>query len=192
VTNEYVVDGHLGGYVKGGDAATYYPGLWTWLVKGYGVQSVLDIGCGEGHALDYFLKLDCHALGVDGVPQDHPRIITHDYVTNGELTFDREFDLCWCCEFVEHVEEQYMLNYLQSFTYCSMVLLTHALPGQQGHHHVNCRTSDYWRGAMAATGFEYDVDFTDACRKLAAQNEHPLNHFRDRGLVFVRNYYTNE
>ena len=39
---------HLGGYIVGGDAATSYPDLWSWLVKDYGVESVLDVGCGEG------------------------------------------------------------------------------------------------------------------------------------------------
>ena len=45
---------HLGGYIVGGDDATYYPHLWDWLVSARGVKSVVDVGCGEGHAARYF------------------------------------------------------------------------------------------------------------------------------------------
>jgi hypothetical protein len=45
---------HLGGYVEGGDPATYYPDLWKWFVETLMVRSVIDVGCGDGVALKYF------------------------------------------------------------------------------------------------------------------------------------------
>jgi hypothetical protein len=35
--------------------------------------------------------------------------------------------------------------------------LTHAEPGDVGHHHVNCRPTDYWVRKMNEFGFEFDA-----------------------------------
>src|SRR5205085_7057527 len=100
---------HLGGNVHGGDAMTFYPELWNWLVERFSVRSVVDIGCGEGHALVEFGKRGLRVVGIDG--HRHNVIETanrglicmlHDF-TKGVPALDEEFDLGWCCEFVDHV-----------------------------------------------------------------------------------------
>src|SRR5437870_3883210 len=45
-----IKSGHVGGYIQGGDPGSWCPHLWTWAVRELGIQSVLDIGCGEGHS----------------------------------------------------------------------------------------------------------------------------------------------
>ena len=176
---------HLGGYIRGGDPATYYPQLWEWFVREQGVTSVLDVGCGEGHAVEFFQALDIRAVGIDGVKQDKPGIKMHDY-TRGPLAVYFEYDLVWSCEFVEHVEERCVQNFLATFVSArpKLVAMTHAEPGQPGHHHVNCRTADYWKGVMAAAGFAFDEDTTLHARLMAAMNRNPINHFARSGLVF--------
>lgn len=175
---------HLGGYIPGGDPATHYPDLWEWLVH-EGVKSVLDIGCGEGLALKFFGQLGCRVLGVDGVEQDDPSIICHDY-TQGPLVIPDPFDLVWTCEFVEHVEEQYVPNFVTTFKAANAVLMTHAEPGQPGYHHVNCQPAEYWIATMKEAGYRFDEDFTRQARELAAINSFPINHFSRSGLAFVR------
>lgn len=176
---------HLGGYIVGGDPATYYPKLWDWFVKVYGIRSVVDVGCGEGHAIDYFATLGCRVLGIDGVEQNHPEITCHDY-TQAPMAIRDPYDLVWSCEFVEHIEEKYVPNFVQTFTRAPLVLMTHAEPGQPGHHHVNCQTADYWRGVMAAAGYLLDVSLTKWARSLAAMTGTEINHFARSGLAFVR------
>ena len=178
---------HLGGYIPGGDPATYYPELWRWLVEEYGVKSMIDIGCGEGHALEFFADLGCSARGIEGTPQDNAAIVQHDFTT-GPIPTPRVYaQLVWSCEFVEHVEERYVPNFLWSFASAmDLILMTHAEPGQDGHHHVNCRTADYWKGALAASGFAFDAELTTVTRELAAANENPWNHYRRSGLAFRR------
>lgn len=190
----YVIDEqnpHLGGYLLGGDEATIYPEMWTWLRREWGISSVLDIGCGEGHALRHFQGLGCRVLGIDGMPQDDPDIVQHDYTSGKFHNFpegNHEFWLGWCCEFVEHVEEKFMPNFLETFKHCRIVLMTHATPGQPGHHHVNNQPASYWKGALAATGFLYDHFLTMSAREQAALNRHPSNHFVRSGMAFRRQW----
>jgi hypothetical protein len=167
------------------------------------VKSVIDVGCGEGHALKWFRDQGCTVLGIDGVDQDDPDIMRHDYTTGplhngakqelwkyvepyGNPPQLPQADLVWCCEFVEHVEERFVPNFLSTFELSDLVLMTHAEPGQQGHHHVNTQTPMYWQGVMAAIGYELDPGLTDMTRGLAAMNSNPYNHFARSGLAFVK------
>lgn len=187
---------HLGGYVKGGDEATYYPQLWEYLVKYHEVKSVLDVGCGDGQALDFFEQYGVEVIGLDGMPQSNEKIIEHDFTKGGlfdhsdSLASDErlrtKYDLVWSCEFVEHVEERYLSNILSVFQLAPLVLLTHADVGQQGYHHVNCQSSDYWRGVMAAEGYRYDQDLTAVTRAYSEYNKNPHNHYSRSGLAFRR------
>lgn len=182
---QYAAQDHLGGYVPGGDPATYYPDLWRWLVEGYGVQTVIDVGCGEGHSTDFFVELGCeHVLGLDGVEQPNPYVYPWDY-TKGTAPILAHFDLCWACEFVEHVEEQFIPNFLHTFAQADLVLLTHALPGQVGYHHVNMREPLYWVGVMAAIGYRLDQELTARTRALALANTEIGNHFVRSGMAFL-------
>jgi SAM-dependent methyltransferase len=197
VKHGMMTDGHLGGYVVGGDRATYYPGLWDWLVDTWEVRSVIDIGCGEGHALRYFRDQGCRVIGVDGIEQDDRDVVTHDYATGPWSIYDEdgattsldglaEFDLVWSCEFVEHVEERYVPNFLATFACARYVLMTHGEPGQPGWHHVNNQPADYWKGALAAVGYQFDETLTAQARGFASMNTDPYNHFRRSGLAFRR------
>lgn len=181
--------GHLGGYIKGGDPDTYYPELWDWFVGNTASVAdhlrVLDIGCGEGHSVSYFAELGCEVVGVDGVPQDHPLVAHHDYTT-GPWVPPGRFDFCWCCEFVEHVEEQYAANYMASFASCQVVAITHAEPGQAGYHHVNCQDDEYWIGLFGEHGFQLDHELTQEGREVSARHPRACNYFARTGLVFSK------
>lgn len=191
-----VVDGHLGGYVEGGDPNTWYPGMWEWLTQTqYAIGTILDVGCGDGSTLAYWRTLGVEGVGVDGIPQADERILQHDFTTGPWPTpgswFASEdfpgFDVVWSCEFVEHVEEQYVENFLSAFRLGRLVLMTHALPGQGGHHHVNCQDAEYWIRKLGSIGYALDSALTADLRILATQEDIPreANYFARTGLAFV-------
>lgn len=198
--NMNICEGHLGGYiisaatpapsglnVTHGDPATWYPELWLWVMSSLNIRSVLDVGCGEGHCMGFFRQFGCAVRGVDGSRLAKERSVldechdVHDYL-DGPYVPDGLYDLVWCCEFVEHVEERYVDNYLQTFKAAkNFIFLTHAVPGQPGWHHVNCQPADYWVDKLQQIGFEYHASLTEHARRVAHEG-----HFKDKGLIFSR------
>ena len=115
----------LGGNVRHGDAWTYHPGLWRYLVGRFGVRSVLDVGCGEGHAVQFFHRLGVIAHGIDGLLINVRRavypIALHDLLTGPYIM---PVDLVWSCEVAEHIDANKVDHYLDS--------LAHAEANQSG------------------------------------------------------------
>ena len=182
-----ISDGHLGGCISGGDSNTFSSVLWDYIIDKYNVKSMVDIGCGEGYSTLYFHNKGVNVLGVDGfqpaldnfqVP-GKSRLV--DYQESSALSDFESFDLCWSCEFVEHVYEEYSHNFLKDFTRAKYLAVTHAVPGQPGYHHVNCREESYWVERIESLGFKLDREETDKMRGLTADG----NYFGKTGLFFV-------
>lgn len=196
-----IKDGHLGGYIQGGDPGTWCPHLWSWVVKEFQIRSVLDIGCGEGHSTKLFHDLGCEVLGVDGCEQairdsvipEH--VVLHDFC-EGPFVSERSFDLIWSCEFLEHVVEECVPNIMGTFAHAAKVILaTHAFPERRsrapskrhhGHHHVNCKPSSYWIRHIEAEGFECQVAGTRRARTVTLSDYPGINHFARSGLLFTK------
>lgn len=162
---------HLGGYWRGGDPHSWCPELWQAVIDRFGIRSVIDVGCGEGYSTKFFAEHGLQVLGVEGgaeaisnSPVKH-LIVHHDY-TKGPYKPPMSYDLAWCCEFVEHVDERYVENFLATFAAAKYCLVTHAFPGQEGYHHVNCQLPEYWVARMAGIGFRHDPDVTEWLRTL--------------------------
>lgn len=166
---------HLGGYIHGGDYHTYMNEIWDWMIDN-GVKSVIDVGCGEGYSTKYFYDHGCKVLGIEGginaynnnVIKEH--IVLHDY-TKGSYITDDTYDAIWSCEFVEHVEEKYMSNFLDTFLCADKIFMTHANIGQDGYHHVNCKPEQYWISNIENIGFKFNKELSVYLRSIS-QKDH--------------------
>lgn len=175
---------HLGGCVINNDMATWAPQVWDRIVEDEKISSVIDVGCGAGHSLKYFLDMGLYARGIEGYLEAINNskvkefIYSHDYI-EGPFVLDRNYDLAWCCEFVEHVEEKYSDNFMETFKMCRLVAMTHALPGQPGHHHVNCQNAKYWIDRFDKIGFSYMESYSFELRE-TLPNPHQNQNGNDR------------
>jgi len=174
---------HLGGH----ENETHVDeGALDYLVKTFGIGSMADIGCGPAGMVELALKKGLRVIGIDGDDKvERPDsvkeyIIIHDYATGPYKTLEPH-DLGWCVEFVEHVDIQYMPNFVETFKGCKYVAMTHALPGQPGHHHVNCKPFEYWLGVMEYNGFELLIDGTNDMRQASTMRE---RYIRQQGYLF--------
>ncbi len=156
------------------------------MVEALEVRSVLDVGCGEGHAAAFFRDLGCRVRGVDGSLQAHrdslvpDAHVVHDF-TKGAYFPGEDYDLVWSCEFVEHVEERYCGHFLETFRASRRwLMITHATPDQVGYHHVNLQHREYWIDKIEAVGFRYHDVLTGVSRRVSH------GHYERQGLLFAR------
>jgi len=177
---------HLGGH----ENETHIDeGAVNVLLDSYDIKSVLDIGCGPGGMVEHFKNRGLDVTGIDGdFVVERPEsikdnVLIHDFEKGPWLPElpDVTYDLAWSVEFVEHIWAKHMSNFIRTFKCCRYVIFTHATPGQPGHHHVNCRSADYWLGVMESNDFEIDVDVTNKVRNSSTMKE---RYIRTTGLVF--------
>jgi hypothetical protein len=186
---------HLGGYIIGltthGDPNSYATEIWDWMIQN-GIKSIIDVGCGEGHSTKYLLDNGVECLGIEGGENAYnnspvkSNLVLHDY-TEGPYIPEKKYDAIWCCEFVEHVEEKFVDNFLTTCTYVEKIFMTHAIPGQEGYHHVNCQPSEYWINKLQILGFKYNNELSINLRKLTDKM-----HVKNTLLVFEKKINLNE
>ena len=176
----------LGGNVDHGDPYTHAPAVWYYLVYRFAIRSVLDVGCGQGHAAAYFhQKHDCIVTAIDGLAANleravHP-ICVHDLRQGPFVT---RVDLVHCAETVEHIEADYVDHVIDTLACGRVVCMTHAEPYQPGHHHVNCQPDTYWIALLRHKGFL--LSETDTTRIRACAQRDNAVWFASTGLVFIR------
>jgi hypothetical protein len=184
----YVVDEaapHLGGNFGEGDPLSFCPTGWRYIIDRFAISSVLDLGSGSGHAADWFHRQGLKTLAVDGLLTNVRSSVYPSLMV--DLTKDRvttNVDLVHCQEVVEHIEEQFLDNLLASLACGRVVVMTHALPGQEGHHHVNCQPVEYWVAHLDRVGYKLMLE--DSNRLRAAAGKDGAVYMVQSGLVFHR------
>lgn len=145
---------HLGGHFG---ITNTCPATLAELQRRYGITSMLDVGCGPGGMAPIAEGLGIQWWGLDGDPACRgPRVLTHDYTTGPTPWPAPRVDLAWCVEVAEHIHPAHMPHWLETLRAGWVLLLTHALPGQGGHHHVNEQPPSYWRAVLSAAGWVED------------------------------------
>lgn len=160
---------HLGGNMRFGDTKTFSPKTWDWVIDRFCIDLVLDLGSGLGHASHYFRRRGLHVIAVDGlignVANALVPTVLHD-LANGPV--QTRVDLVHCQEVAEHIEERYLDNLLGSLLCGKYIMMTNALPGQDGWHHVNLQPTSYWIEHMEKRGCATLAEETNLMRMIAS------------------------
>ena len=174
---------HLGGhkYVTNIDTT-----ILPYLISKYKIRNMVDIGCGPGGMQKIARQLGIDWTGIDGdfTLKNKQNIIIHDF-SKGRLELDKNFDLAWSSEFLEHVDERYVDNYMHIFATAKIIVATAAIPGTPGYHHVNCKNINYWCEVFSRYGMEYDKEETLYLKKISNMRK---GFFRRHGFCFRKSY----
>lgn len=175
---------HLGGSIKVGDPFTWCPSVWDYLISRFGIETAMDLGSGSGNTALYLYKKGIRIIAVEGygpsVETSLYPAIRHDLTQAPVVT---RVDLVHCQEVVEHIEEAYLENLLSSMLNGKIICMTHALPGQGGHHHVNLQPQTYWVSHLERRGALLLEEDTRRVRELAKRDE--ARYMAASGLVFA-------
>jgi len=93
------------------------------------------------------------------------------------------YDWVLSTEVLEHIPAKFESVVLDNIDRAAGhgVVLSWAVPGQQGYHHVNNRSPTYVNQTMAQRGFSLDMKASLALRSYAT-----LYYFRNNIMVFTR------
>jgi len=149
-------------------------------------KSVIDVGCAIGDYVQYWESvLGVKAHGIEGSPYAAPYFVSDKViVADVRKEIVRIWaDLVTCLEVLEHIEIEYIDNFLSNMIPMSdRFLVSAAPPGQGGHYHVNCQPREYWVKKMKDLGFCYDESIVEEVRK----EMEPWKHKKE-----IRAYYNN-
>lgn len=155
------------------------------LACGWGVKSVIDIGCGDGRYTKFLLDKGFDAEGYDG----NPYTPEASGGVCGVLDFAipqnlRHYDLVLCLEVGEHVPQERELVFFHNIVNSQpdYIILSWAVKGQKGFGHFNCRNNDYVIKRMRSFGYQWMVDESKALRATSS-----LRWFKKTLMVFKKN-----
>ena len=174
---------HLGGHKK---RTHIDEGALKWAIANLKITSMIDVGCGVGGQVIKGNELGLKALGIDGdftvSRSSNIEVLIHDY-TKGKINLDKTFDLAWSVEFLEHVEEKYMENYMNTFQKCKYVICTYSTH-HKGHHHVNVKDQNYWINKFKEYDFDYDEFLSEQIKNSSTMRK---GFLKKRGLFLINN-----
>jgi hypothetical protein len=174
---------HLGGNAAVVNPHTHCPDSWSYIVNKYNIKSVLDVGSGYGYTAKWFAEQGLNAIAIEGLQKNvdnavHPTI----RVDLTESAYTADVDLVNCIEVVEHVEERFLENLLTTLCCGKYIFMTHGLPKQRGHHHVNNQPTSYWITHLARKGFHLSVEDSKKIKELSGT----ATHVAQTGMLFIK------
>lgn len=135
------------------------------LLEVLNINSVLDVGCGQGAWLAVWQQLGVADItGLDGDyvnPEalliNNKQFIAHDLSKNFQL--NRNFDIVQTLEVAEHLPESSARDFVNSLVnHGDLILFSAAPKGQGGDHHINEQDYDYWAKLFAEHKYQ-PIDF---------------------------------
>jgi len=167
------------------------------LLKNYDIDSVIDIGCGNGAWLKVFQEngikqiygYDYSDLPVDEYFVEKSKLITGIDFSKKEVKVKERSDLVVCLELVEHLPKKNSKSFIRMLTECAnVVLFSAAIPGQTGENHINEQLPGYWRSIFNSLGY-IEIDFI---KQLIWKNTRVAWWYRQNITLYVNKNYMLE
>jgi len=159
------------------------------LSKSFRINSVLDIGCGDGRWLRAFRDQGASVTrGVDGPWTNQSRLLIEqsDFTVHNlekPLRMGCQFDLAMSLEVAEHVSREFSDQFVKNITaHADLVLFGAAIPYQGGFRHVNEQWPSYWAEKFASVGFKC----FDLIRSLVWTRDDVFFWYKQNCLVYIR------
>jgi SAM-dependent methyltransferase len=127
--------------------------------KGIGVQTILDMGCGNGAYSMFFINEAGYKVkAIDGNPNTPELTQGIGSVQDFTVPFDLGIhDLVLCLEVAEHIPAEFEAEFVKNLARHTgkHLVLSWGIPGQDGLGHVNCRENKYVIDLITSHGFVY-------------------------------------
>lgn len=124
------------------------------------VESVIDVGCGEGwwgHEFTKHLPWTITAVGIDGEYVDSAVIPMQAVDLAHPFAMGRTFDLAVCLEVAEHLPPERAAGFVADLcALAPVVVFSAAMPRQGGVGHVNCQSPAYWADLFREHGYGWE------------------------------------
>lgn len=124
------------------------------------IESIIDVGCGEGKWLSVFKKNGVkNVFGVDGVWVKPERLeISREEFNQVDLekpfVLSKKGDLVMSLEVAEHLSESSAEDFIKTIiAVAPVVLFSAAIPHQGGSRHINEQWPDYWQKKFQLHGY---------------------------------------
>lgn len=163
------------------------------IVKVLHPLSAIDVGCGPGMLVESLADLGVEARGFDGslhaieyASEKAKALIWQGDIRQAGRSL-RFRALVICTEVAEHLDaaDADQLVALLCSASAPHIIFTAAPPGQDGHHHVNCQSIEYWALKFGERGYIVDEGKTQEL-KAAWSPLQRLSHMTRNVVVFYR------
>jgi cyclopropane fatty-acyl-phospholipid synthase-like methyltransferase len=147
------------------------------------LQNLVDFGCGMNYYTEHFRQAGIICQAYDGNPNTYALTLGTARTQDLSVEFDlgEKFDCVMSLEVGEHIPAEFESIYLDNVCKHAngLIILSWAVPGQDGAGHVNCQTNEHIIDEMHLRSFTLDKVATKAFR-----NSSTLWWFKNTIMVF--------
>lgn len=158
------------------------------------IESVIDVGCGEGAWLNIAKQHQKSVFGIDGDHVKRERLLIENdefesFNLEMPLSLNNRWDLVISLEVAEHLSPGRAIGFIESLcSFGDIVLFSAAVPHQGGVNHLNERRLNYWIKLFDNHGYKP----SGIIRYYFWNDDRIMHYYRQNMMLFVKNLYLDK